>query len=333
MNLWRVPIDEGTGHVSGEPEPVTASQQACMLPSLSHNGRQIAYASDGSRAAIEKIGFDPMTGKVFGPATVIVQTSGMMVDCAASRDGKLLVYQVLAPREEFFVVHTDGSDLRRVVGDEHKNRLPQFSPDSSRLAFYSNRGAKYEIWSIGVDGLGLRQETSIPGKPVGSPLWSPSGKMLACQVDDREALIDLTRPLSKRFPQFLPAPGLGASFKAYSWSTNGRWLAGARQRPAGSHEPGILLYSLADKRYVWLTHHGRGPLWLHDSRKILYFEGTRIQLLDTRTGRTRPVLNSPASSSYSDFSLSPDDRTLYLAQDMAEGHIWLLRSFESRPNG
>ncbi|HEX3525480.1 MAG TPA: protein kinase [Thermoanaerobaculia bacterium] len=323
MNLWRVPIDEGSGRVKGKPEPVTKSQQPGMLLSLARDGRRIAYASDESRATIEKAGFDPETGRT-GPAAVITETSGAIVVCDASPDGNWLVYQLLRPREEFFVVHPDGSGRRRIIGDEHQNRLPQISPDSRRIAFYSTRDGKYEIWTIGVDGSGLAQETSIAGKFVSPPLWSPDGKMLACDVAGSEALIDLTKPLSQRVPQFLPHPDRRAAFSANSWSADGRWLAGARRRRDGSREPGILLYSLADTKYVRLTSRGDSPLWLHDSRRLLYFDDAGIRLVDTQTGTTRPVLDSPSGSTYTDLSSSPDDRVLYLARTLHNGHIWLL---------
>jgi eukaryotic-like serine/threonine-protein kinase len=325
MNLWRVPIDEASGRVMGKPEPVTTSQQAGMLPSLSRDGRRLAFASDGSSATLEKTRFDPATGTVSSPGEAIVRTSGMILECFASGDGQWLAYQLLTPHEDVFVVHPDGSGRRRLLGDEHKNRLPQFSPDSSRLAFYSNRSGKYEIWTIGVDGRGLAQETSIPGKLITTPLWSPDGRTLACEVEGSEALIDLTQPVEKRLPRFLPLPDRNSDFIAYSWSDDGRWLAGVRQRRGGSHEPGILLYSLADRRYVRLTERGGGALWLHDSRRLLYFEGDSLRLLDTRTGRSQPVLTPPEGSTYNDLSLSPDDRVLYLARTIEEGHIWLLK--------
>lgn len=324
MNLWRIAIDEESGETRGVPEPVTASQQASMLPSLSRDGRRIAYASDGSRSTIEKVGFDPATGGLSWPAAVIVQTSGVIIESPASPDGNWLGYQLLAPREELFIVHPDGSGRRRLLGDEHKNRLTQFSPDGSRLAVYSNRSGKYEIWTIGVDGRGLRQETSIPGELVTAPFWSADGRELACNVGGRAALIDLARPLAERIPRFLPSPDGGSAFVVSSWSFDGRWLAGARQPKGRPAEPGILLYSLPERKYVRSTSRGESLLWLHDNRRLLYSDGGNLLLLDTRTGTSRTVLPSPLGASYSDLSLSPDDRTLYLARIASEGHIWLL---------
>jgi serine/threonine protein kinase len=325
MNLWRVPIDEESGRVAGEPEPITASQQACTLPSLSRDGQQLAYASDGSTATLDKVVLDPSGSRVLRSATAIVQTSDVINDCSASPDGNWLVCQLLTPREELFVVHPDGSGWRRLIGDAYRNRRPQFSPDSSRIAFYSNRGGKYEIWTIDLDGWRVVQETSFPGKFVSTPLWSPDGKALACEVGGREALVDLTRPLRERVPQYLPSPDRGADFIAYSWSPDGRWLAGARQHHDGSHDPGLLLYSLAEKSYIKLSSRGDNPLWMRDSRRLLYNEDNELRLLDARAGHSLPLLADPVGSTYRSFSLSPDDRGLYLARTIHEGHIWLLQ--------
>ena len=60
MNLWRVPIEERTGRVAGQPEPVTSSSHASMLLSISPDGRRIAYASDDSRTILEKVDLDPV---------------------------------------------------------------------------------------------------------------------------------------------------------------------------------------------------------------------------------------------------------------------------------
>jgi hypothetical protein len=160
---------------------------------------------------------------------------------------------------------------------------------------------------------------------VSTPLWSPDGRTLACEVAGKEALIDLTKPVGERVPRYLEPPDSRADFIAYSWSPNGRWLAGARQHRDGSHDPGVLLYSLEEKKYIWLPNRGDNPLWLHDSRRLLYTDGNGLLLYDVRFRSSTPILSAPAGSTYRSFSLSPDDRGLYLARAVHEGHLWLLK--------
>ena len=71
MNLWRVPIEERTGRVAGQPEPVTSSSQASMLLSISPDGRRIAYASHDSRTILEKVDLDPVRAAVRQPPTAL----------------------------------------------------------------------------------------------------------------------------------------------------------------------------------------------------------------------------------------------------------------------
>lgn len=325
-NLWRVPIDERFGRV-GEPEPVTTSAQASMLPSLSRDGRRIAYATDETRTILEKAAFDPGRGSVSGPAAEITQTAQRIMTCDASRDGQWIVYQTSVPQQNLFLIHPDGSGLRQLTADGFKNRQPRWSPDGTRIAFYSNRGGKYEIWILRADGSRLERAAVMPDRPRAfHPIWSPDGRQLACDLDENEALIDLTRPLAERHPVLLPPAGRGLGFSASSWSPDGRWLVGSLHVQAqGLRQlPGVVLYSLADRRYRRLTLRGQSATWLSDSRHLLYWEGGTLLLLDTLDRTARKVLATSPGSDYNDLCLSPDDRTLYLARDTEEGDVWLL---------
>jgi Tol biopolymer transport system component/serine/threonine protein kinase len=323
-NLWRVPIDEASGRVYGEAEPITKSTQAAILPSISRDGRRIAYSSAEARTTLERVGFNSANGQISSPAAAITQPSGELNSFDVSPDGGRLVYKLATPREAFFTIRPDGSGLRRLIDDEFRNRTPRWSPDGSRIAFYSNRSGKYEIWTIRADGSELEQATKTSGRPLGVPVWSPDAKRLAVAAGNEGALIDLTKPLAERFVQLLPSPGRGESFSVDSWSADGRWLAGALHQPDGTRSPGIVLYSLTDKRYVRSTAHGAFPYWMHDNRRLLYRERGGIFLLDTQSGRSRPVIAPVPGSTYVDLKLSPDEHVLYLAQAAAEGDIWLL---------
>jgi serine/threonine protein kinase/Tol biopolymer transport system component len=324
MNLWRVAIDERSGRVLGKPEPVTVSSRASMQFGISRDGKQFIFAGDDPRETIERIRFDLATATTTGAAVTVAETSQGVNSCDASSDGNWLVFPTMLPKEEIYVVHPNGTGRRQLVGGDSRNRLPRWSPDSSQVAFYSNRSGNYEIWTVRADGSKLAPATAFHARANYHPIWSPDGMRLACDLGEQEALVDLRRPIAERRPDFLPPAGPHLGFTASAWSADGRWLAGILHRSDGVRYPGIVLYSVADRNYVRLTERGEGPTWLSDSRHLLYVDGREIRLLDARTRRTHRVLAAPPGSSYEDLSLSPDDRVLYLVRVADEGDIWLL---------
>lgn len=58
------------------------------------------------------------------------------------------VFRTAAMQEDVYVMHADGSGLRKLTDDEAKDRNPVWSPDGSQAAFYSNRSGRYEIWTV-----------------------------------------------------------------------------------------------------------------------------------------------------------------------------------------
>ncbi len=87
MNLWRVAIDETTGRVLRQPEPLTTPSLAAERPSLSRDGRLVAYASASLRSSLQRVAFDERRGVATGAPTEIWSSSGMLGEPDATATG------------------------------------------------------------------------------------------------------------------------------------------------------------------------------------------------------------------------------------------------------
>ena len=325
MNLWRQRIDEASGRVRGEPEPVTTPSSWSAMPSPSRDGRRMLYVSDSSESNVVKMAFDPETGRVTGAPAAVTQGSRMVDSVSVSPDGEWITFQGTAPREDLFVSRSDGSGLRQLTNDVHKDRLPRWSPDGRLIAFYSNRSGRWEIWTVRADGGDLRQITRTAGPSLVRPIWSPDGSRLVCGMSEMgSGLVDLSLPLAKRVPKPLPRIG-GSVFIAGSWSPDGKWIAGWAHRPDNLPSPGIYLYSLETGRYRKLTESGSRALWAADNRHLLVWGPNSLEWVDARTGESREVGAAPPDAGRSlGLGLSPDGRTLYAVHTVEKSEVWLL---------
>jgi len=326
MNLWRVRIDEESGQALGTPEPVTAGVSGnSQLLSISRNGLRIAFVSHVVQQNIQKIAFDPTTGEVVDQPMWVTRGSTQMRQPDVSRDGKWLTYASAAKQEDIYVASVDGHHQRKLTNDAHKDRAPQWSPDGTRIAFYSDRGESYEAYSIRVDGSALTQLTNTDGRSIWYPTWSPDGTRLA--YFDPEgigaAILDLGNPMNGQ------APSAAALFDepddmpyVRSWSPDGSTLA--CQIVSGPLDQGIATYSLESKTLRKFTDSGSGPLWLSDSRRILFTDDDKLFLLDTKNDEHHEILTIAPDTFFEGLGRSPDDRWIYFSRVSSEADIWLI---------
>ena len=321
LNLWRAAVDQGSGRVSGEPEPVTSSSQSIRFLTLSRDGRRIAYATDERRDSLEARSFDPER-LLAGEEAVPIVGARAVRTVDPSPDGKWIAFDTLPPKEDIYIVQTDGSGLRQLTRDEHRDRIPRWSPDSRSILFYSNRSGRYEAWSVPADGSRFEQLTKSTGEVPTYCLWSPDGRRLLCSRDGA-VTVNLSRPLEWR--TFDPLPGserLEGEFWATSWSANG--LAGTLTREDYSTTPGIVLYSFETRRFERLTERGDSPMWLPGRPVLLYPDAGSVHAFDLRTRQDRTILTPPPGSAYLFANAGPDARRLYLVRRSDEGDVWML---------
>jgi Tol biopolymer transport system component len=316
MSFWRVPIDEESGNVLGKPEPVITPAPWSGFLSFSRDGLRFAYATDEGKANIERMALDPRAGTVSGEPAAVTQGSRTVFALDASPDGAWIAFTADAPNENLFVIHPDGTGLRQLTTGNAKNRMPRWSPNSSQLAFYSNRGGVYQGWTIRPDGsdLALVSAASLFFNPV----WSPDGKQLACNVGPREdlCLIDLTQPPAMRRAN--PLPRRPNPLNPCSWSTDGKLLLGV------TAEPGVFAYSFATRRYQRITSDAaQVPILLHDGHSALYIRDNALMMADVAGGSAPQLFRATATSEIKLLSVNGDDRAIYVVRSIQEGDIWM----------
>ncbi|HUF24203.1 MAG TPA: protein kinase [Vicinamibacterales bacterium] len=324
MNLWRVPIEEATGAVLGRAVPVTTGGGAASQHvTISKDGSRIAYVARIETMNVQKVAFDPAGGTIRGIPEWVTRGSRAVAQPDASPDGLALAFNTTGRQENIFVSGTDGGGLQQLTDDAFEKRAARWSPNGRRIAFYSNRTGKYEIWTINRDGGGLQQLTRSPGAHY--PVWSPDGRRMvfSTHAPNGAWIFETDTPWSAQQPQAIP--GLAdpsQTFEIWSWSPDGRRLAGQKHLTDLSHA-GIGIHTLGTQQIEWLTDFGEWPVWLADSRRLLFSHRGALFLLDSATGDRRELLSLPQASLGS-VGLSPDNRTIYFTLRSAEADIWMM---------
>lgn len=119
-------------------------------------------------------------------------------DPQLSPDGRMVAFSVQnvdvdqnTKPEQIWVVPSSGGAARQITMDGSLNNRPRWSPDSTRLAFISNRSGSSQIWIMNADGSQPKQITALATEADGV-LFSRDGKKLvftsevfpACGADD-----------------------------------------------------------------------------------------------------------------------------------------------------
>jgi serine/threonine protein kinase/Tol biopolymer transport system component len=329
MNLWRIAVDESSGHTHGRPEPVTAGVQAsAALPRFSKDGSRLAFRSRVAAVNPVAIPFDPATGRAGAPFLLDTQNNAR-IPSDVSRDGKQIAFYNLGDRQEdVFVGSLDGR-MRRVTDDAPRDRAPVFSPDGRSLLFYSTRDGNWAVWTIGLDGSNLRK---IAGEAAGAVYVHVSPKADAIAFVSTSGRVVYTAPLppvAGVSPAELPGTRLGAKyFNPTGWSPDGRRLAGILISESG-RPAGIATYDFQAKTTTeFNADEAYAVKWLADGRRVVYFakNGSELVVLDIMTRKRDAVdVRLPAPAVINEmFAVSPDNRTIYYGAARAEADIWIV---------
>lgn len=189
MNLWRVPIDEQNGRTQGPPEALTVPARFSGHYSPARSSARLMFSAIDLTESLQIVGFDPQTGATTGPPRPVLAGSFLVFSSALSPDGRRVAVTNRGGQEDLFVVEVATGEIRQLTNDAARDRGVYWSPDGSKIYFYSQRAEdRYEIWSINADGSGLARVTRSTGRSLWYPSISPDGKLLAAFNDEHSFL-------------------------------------------------------------------------------------------------------------------------------------------------
>jgi WD40 repeat protein len=314
-------FDQGSGKAAGGPAPMILPTQNCTALKISRDGTKYIYVSSDLRGNIFKVPFDPARLKLSGPPVAVTEGSREFGYLSVSPDGKSLAFSIMGIQEDLGIIGTDGKGFRKLTNDRPKDRGPSWSNDGKQIAFYSERGGNYQIWTVNTDGSGFKQiSNDTSTSAIAYPIWLPGRNTIYYQRDGSGALIELRdgEPVkTTRLPDYLKETSWGG----ISFSPDGRSMVGGTTRADGT-SGGIVLFSTADSSFTKILDHGDRPIWLRDGRTIVFLYAGKLRLLDVPTKQVTTLDGLPPVTAEWLFTISPDDRTIYYVKTESEGDIW-----------
>ena len=226
-----------------------------------------------------------------------------------SPDGRYVAYQVQrtnwdenAFETEIWIAVTSTGESYRLTNAKKSSSNPQWSPDSKRLAFISDRDGKRQIYLIAPNGGESSQLTSVE-TGVSALSWAPDGRRIAFTAADAESkarkdrkdkygefevvqadytythlwVIDAPIEVKDKKPEAVRlTEGTDFSVNAFSWSPDSTRIAfSAAKDPDISSSATIDIYVLGIndrgiKRIVDTKGPDNNPVWSPDGRQIAF---------------------------------------------------------------
>ena len=354
--LWFVPLD-ASGEVQSEPVRLTTGNDG--EPSLSRDGRVLAYAMSSSRTDIWKVPLNPETGLAAGPSIPVIENpSNDRVPALLSDNQRFLFKSNRADERSYaiYIADLDGSNVRLIQRGHWPGRM-HLSPNERWIG----TGGVSERNTLRPDGTPSGAAVAVPylipfdpvrGEVDGPPIeielgfsgglssWDPAadralvwssmlgpgeiGVLSGATGSDRTVT---TLPMSDNFAKAYP----NVTFTRFS--PDGKWIVfGAHKE---RHRPSIFLVRSGSDEPRLLFEGSGFPFWWSDPRRI-YIASERGDDTHGKLGflpfdpdnglATGPfqVIDFPefdGTVQANNCGVTADSRWLLCAVDFTEGHI------------
>jgi TolB protein len=181
---------------------------------------------------------------------------------------------------------------------------PSWSPDGTRIVFYSERDGNSEIYVMGADGSHPTRLTHTAASE-GYPNFSPDGRKISFDTDrDGNFEIYVCEADGSRPTRLTQTAARDISA---SWSPDGRQLAFMSDR-TGEFEVWVMNADGSHPRRVTDFGSNWFPRWSPDGSRLAYHVGRDIHVLDVKGAKFARLTIDPDNGMYP--AWSPDGRRI-----------------------
>jgi Tol biopolymer transport system component/serine/threonine protein kinase len=311
--LWKVAAS------GGQPEPLPVGQGGAYYPSLSRDGRRLAYTQGDTNTNIWRYEVRGTTGRS-APPTELIASTGENFDPQYSPDGKRIVFvSSRSGSREIWVCDSNGSNPRQLTffGGPHVG-MPFWSPDGREILFVATREGRGGMYVVSEEGGQPRNVKDMAS-------WSRDGKWIYFASDRSGTWQVWKRPAEGgQAVQVMKQGGLrpfeSPDGKTVYYENGEGEVPGLWKVPVEGGEETMVLEQLGSPDWLSWGLTTEGIYFYHASTKT-------IEFFSFATHKTAQIakLESPPDTG---LAVSPDGRwMLYAKLDQDTSHIMLVENF------
>jgi Tol biopolymer transport system component/serine/threonine protein kinase len=318
--LWKVSTS------GGEPELLPVGQGGASFPTLSRDGRRLAYTQTTQNINIWRYEVPQGTGRT-SPPTKLIASTEQEEQPDFSPDGKRILFaSTRSGSKEIWVCDSDGSNPRQLTFLGGLAINPRWSPSGREIAFESSPEGHPAIFVVDAEG-GRPRRLTTDASANAVPGWSRDGKWVYF-CSDRSGDLQLWKmPAEGGEAVQVTKKGGDVAFESpdgktlYYWNFNpgSFWkvpVGGGEETPVFEHLAAPLSWG------SWgLTAEG------------IYFYNyitKAIEFISFATHKVTQIAKpqKPPTGGSGCFAVSPDGRSILLAQvDQETSKIMLVENF------
>lgn len=248
----------------GEPTRLTFRNAEVVRPIWTSDDKKILFVITKGGMGNNNLYSVPVSG---GTPEILPFSNGDIAEAALSPRGEKLVYTKPGFDPNIWKISIPDSmhGPEKLIASTQTDVGPAFSPDGSKIVFWSDRDGIAALWICNADGSNPTRLWEL--HQGGSPRWSPNGRQIA--FDSRptgRSHIYLISPEGGTPAQFTPDEIDGM---VPSWSSDGNWIYFSSLH-TGTWQ--IWKISTLTKEAIQVTHHDGLLGQVSPDGKVVYYQ-------------------------------------------------------------